>query len=38
MSVCGKINEIYGNCFAEPYPVREVVCVNELPLSGNRLL
>lgn len=33
MSVYGKVNEIYGSYFSEPYPAREVVCVKELPLG-----
>ena len=33
MSVCGKLNEIYGSYFSSPYPAREVVCVKELPLG-----
>lgn len=34
MSVYGKVNEIYGSYFSEPYPAREVVCVKELPLGA----
>jgi 2-iminobutanoate/2-iminopropanoate deaminase len=34
MSVYGKINEVYGSYFSEPYPAREVVCVKELPLGA----
>jgi 2-iminobutanoate/2-iminopropanoate deaminase len=34
MSVYGKINEVYGEYFKEPYPAREVVCVNSLPLGA----
>ena len=32
MSVYGKINEVYGGYFKEPFPAREVVCVQALPL------
>lgn len=34
MSIYGKINEIYGTYMTEPYPAREVVCVNDLPLGA----
>jgi len=34
MSVYGKINEIYGSYFSEPYPARETVCVGGLPLGA----
>ena len=34
MSVYGKINEIYGEYFSDPYPAREVVGVKELPLGA----
>lgn len=34
MSVYGKINEIYGSYFSDPYPARETVCVKELPLGA----
>lgn len=34
MSVYGKINEIYGSYFVEPFPARETVCVKELPLGA----
>jgi len=34
MSVYGKINEVYGQYFSDPYPAREVVCVKELPLGA----
>ena len=33
MSLYGKINEIYGSYFSEPFPARETVCVKELPLG-----
>lgn len=31
----GKINEVYGSYFSEPFPARETVCVKELPLGAN---
>ena len=34
MSVYGKINGIYGEYFKEPFPAREVVCVQALPLGA----
>ena len=34
MSVYGKINEVYGSYFSDPYPARETVCVKELPLGA----
>ena len=34
MGIYGKVNEIYGTYFSEPYPAREVVCVKELPLKA----
>ena len=34
MSLYGKINEVYGSYFSEPYPARETVCVKELPLGA----
>ncbi len=34
MSVYGKVNEIYGSYFSDPYPARETVCVKELPLGA----
>ena len=34
MSVYGKINEVYGTYFSEPYPARETICVKELPLGA----
>ncbi len=30
----GKINEVYGSYFSEPYPARETICVKELPLGA----
>jgi 2-iminobutanoate/2-iminopropanoate deaminase len=34
MSLYGKINEVYGSYFSEPFPAREMVCVKELPLGA----
>lgn len=34
MSFYGKINDVYGSYFSEPYPARETVCVKELPLGA----
>lgn len=34
MSVYGKINEVYGEYFSDPYPAREVISVKELPLGA----
>jgi 2-iminobutanoate/2-iminopropanoate deaminase len=34
MSVYGKINEVYGEYFKEPYPAREVIGVQNLPLGA----
>jgi|SRR3989344_1278993 len=34
MSIYGKVNEVYGSYFSEPYPARETVCVKELPLGA----
>lgn len=34
MTNYGKINEVYGSYFKEPYPARETVCVKELPLEA----
>lgn len=31
MSVMPELNEVYPTYFTEPYPVREAVCVKELP-------
>ena len=35
MGVYGKINEVYGTYFSDPFPAREVVCVQALPLGAN---
>ncbi|MCA9332247.1 Rid family detoxifying hydrolase [Candidatus Saccharibacteria bacterium] len=34
MSQMSELNEVYPSYFSEPYPVREAVCVKELPLSA----
>lgn len=34
MSLYGKINEVYGSYFSNPFPARETVCVKELPLGA----
>lgn len=34
MAQMPKLNEIYPTYFSEPYPVREAVCVKELPLGA----
>lgn len=34
MSLYGKVNEIYGSYFSDPFPAREAVCVKELPLGA----
>ena len=34
ISLYSQISEIYGTYFEEPYPVREMVCVKELPLGA----
>ena len=35
MSVMPELNEIYPTYFTEPYPVREAVCVQALPLGAS---
>lgn len=34
MSLYGKVNEVYGSYFSDPYPARETVCVKQLPLGA----
>jgi len=34
MALVPEINEVYPTYFAKPYPVREAVCVNALPLGA----
>ena len=34
MTIYGKINEVYGTYFSDPFPAREVVCVKALPLGA----
>jgi 2-iminobutanoate/2-iminopropanoate deaminase len=35
MSFMPELNEVYPSYFTEPYPVREAVCVNALPLGAS---
>ena len=35
MSIMPDLNEVYPTYFAQPYPVREAVCVKELPLGAS---
>lgn len=35
MSVMPELNGVYPTYFTEPYPVREAVCVKELPLGAS---
>jgi 2-iminobutanoate/2-iminopropanoate deaminase len=35
MSQLPKINEVYPTYFSEPFPVREAVCVKQLPLGAS---
>lgn len=30
----GKINEVYGSYFSDPFPARETICVAALPLGA----
>lgn len=34
MDIYGEVNEVYSSYMTEPYPAREVVCVNALPLGA----
>ena len=34
MSQMPKLNEVYPSYFSDPFPVREAVCVKELPLGA----
>lgn len=34
MAQMPKLNEVYPTYFSEPFPVREAVCVKELPLGA----
>lgn len=34
MAQMPKINEVYPSYFSKPFPVREAVCVKELPLGA----
>ncbi len=35
MSIMSELNEAYPNYFSVPFPVREAVCVKELPLGAD---
>jgi len=35
MSIMPELNEVYPAYFTEPYPVREAICVQALPLGAN---
>ena len=35
ISILSELNKLYVTYFNEPYPVREAVCVKELPLGAN---
>jgi len=35
MSLMPELNEVYPKYFTKPYPVREAVCVKELPLGAS---
>jgi 2-iminobutanoate/2-iminopropanoate deaminase len=35
MSIMTELNEAYPNYFSVPFPVREAVCVKELPLGAD---
>jgi 2-iminobutanoate/2-iminopropanoate deaminase len=35
MAVMPDLNKVYPSYFSEPYPVREAVCVNALPLGAS---
>lgn len=35
MSIVPELNKLYVTYFKEPYPVREAVCVKELPLGAS---
>lgn len=34
LAIYSEVNEIYGTYFQDPYPAREVVCVQALPLGA----
>lgn len=34
MSLYGRINDVYGGYFSEPFPARETVCVSALPMGA----
>ena len=35
MSVYARVNEVYGSYFLRPFPARETVCTQPLPLGAN---
>jgi len=35
MAIMPELNAVYPSYFTEPYPVREAVCVKELPLGAS---
>lgn len=35
MTILPELNKLYVSYFTEPYPVREAVCVKELPLGAS---
>jgi 2-iminobutanoate/2-iminopropanoate deaminase len=35
ISILGDLNKLYVTYFEEPYPVREAVCVKDLPLGAS---
>lgn len=35
MAIMPELNEVYPSYFTEPYPVREAVCVQALPLGAS---
>lgn len=37
MAQMPELNEVYPTYFTEPYPVREAVCVQALPLGAQQL-
>jgi 2-iminobutanoate/2-iminopropanoate deaminase len=34
MSLYSKISDVYATYFSEPFPAREMICVEELPLGA----
>ena len=35
MSVMPELNRVYPTYFTEPFPIREAICVNALPLGAS---